>query len=289
MAAAAFQHILYAVADGVAEVTLNLPSSRNALWFGEGSLREELLAALALADEDTAVGAVLVTANGEDFCAGADLRRTAPRDTAVEQQRFFEGSARFLAGVRGCAKPTVAAVQGRCLGAGLGLIAQFDLVVAADDARFGLVEGVYGWPGASDLVPVIGPSWAKFLILTGELVTAAVAERIGLVLTTVATRELREAASGLARLVARAPRESSQLNKRGINGVADGLGRDQALAIGRTFDALVAEQAKSARAPDGRAFRDIVAQEGVGGLRAAVAHEPWSERWGLGTHGSTAS
>jgi enoyl-CoA hydratase/carnithine racemase len=277
-----FRHLLFEVEEGIAAVTLNAVATRNALWFGAGSLREELLAAFARADADDRVGAILVTANGDDFCGGADIGRTLPRESAIEQQRFFEASGRFLEAVRQCAKPTIAGVQGRCLGAGLGLIAQFDLVLAADDARFGLVEGLYGWPGASDLVPAIGPIWAKFLILTGELIPADVAQRIGLLLTTVAPQDLDAAARDLAKRIARTPREGAQLNKRCINGVADGLGRERALVVGRTFDALVAEQAKSARAPDGRAFRDIITQEGIAGLRAATAREPWSQRWATG-------
>jgi enoyl-CoA hydratase/carnithine racemase len=270
-----FKHILYAVEDRVARITLNRPEKLNALFFGPDSNRDELVRAFARADADDRVGAILLSGAGRSFCAGADLTIVQPRATSYEEQRFFEESARFLRAIRNVSKPTIAAVHGVCVGAGLGLMAQCDLIVAADDARFGLVEGPRGLPGATEIVPLIGPSWAKFMILTGELLDAAWAERIGLIMLAVAASQLAEATFELARRIAHTPAKSTQLNKLSINSMIDAGGLQQAMNAGHTHDALTAAMSKFATAPDGRLVRDILQAEGVAGLRTAFAQPPW--------------
>ena len=74
--------------------------------------------------------------------------------------------------------PIIAAVLGLCLGAGMGLIALSELMIAADEARFELVEERIGHPGATELVPIVGAAWAKVDIPRGELIDAPLGERI---------------------------------------------------------------------------------------------------------------
>lgn len=271
----AFQHILYWVEDGVAYLVLNTPERLNALSAGPGSTREEIISALALADADEAVGCVLISATGRAFCAGGDLSKIRPRETTLDERRFSEGSARFARAVRSCETPTVAAVNGLCLGAGLALIAHCDIVLAADDARFGLVEGALGLPIPPEVVPVVGPAWAKFLIFTGEMVEADIAREMGLVLATFAPERLMEAADSLARRIARTPRGSTRLNKMIVNSVTDAMGLEGALTAGHAHAALTAAMSRHATAPDGRRFRDILDTEGPAGARRAYAQPPW--------------
>jgi enoyl-CoA hydratase/carnithine racemase len=284
-----FNHIRLALDGSLATLTLNSPSTRNALWFGEGSIRDEIVMACGRCDADEAIKSVLIDAAGEDFCAGANLKKTAARTTPLEQEAFFARSGRFLNDLRETSKPIVASVHGRCLGAGLGLIAQCDLVVAAEDSRFGLVEGPLGLPGAADLVPIIGPAWAKYLIFTGDLISAAQAREIGLVFATVPRAMLGEASRDLAARIARAPGPSTRLNKRGINAVAEALGHRSAPRAARAYDALTAEAAATARAPDGRPFREILAEEGIAGLRGLQPAEAWTVAWPVNRAGSAAS
>lgn len=271
--------VLYRVEDGVARVTLNTPGRLNVLGFGVNSNRAALVAAFARADADHEVGAILLSGAGRAFCAGADLDGVVPRTTEEEHRIFFDTAAQFLGSLRRTLKPTVAAVHGLCLGAGLNVIAQCDIVLSAADARFGLVEGAMGMPGAAELVPLVGPSWAKYLIFTGEMIDAAVAERIGLVMAILPSDRLVDAAFDMARRIARSPRECTQGNKASINAVTDAMGHPEAMARGRSADAGTSQLARFAKAPDGRLFSEILKDEGPAGLKAFRPSKTWTEHW----------
>lgn len=266
-----YQHVVFEKGNGVAHVVLNRPEKLNALGIGPGSSREEIVEALRAADRDPDVGAILLRANGATFCAGGDLGSApAVTDRTVLEEHFFvQETSRFLADVRATHKPVVCAVQGLCLGAALGLITQCDIVVAGDDARFGLVEGRIGHPGATELVAVVGAAWAKFLILTGELIDAQRAQAVGLVLTVLPAGELLARCTELAERIARLPRESAILNKACINQVSEASGVAAGRIAGRAHDTLTKAMSAHARAPDGRRFVDILRDEGVQGMKKA--------------------
>lgn len=263
------EHILYDVRDGVGVITLNQPDKMNVLGIGPGSSRDEIAQALAEADADESVGCVLIVAEGRAFCAGGDLSGVEPTDTPLDEHLFNERIVEFFAAFRAMHKPVIAAVNGLCLGAGMGFVAQCDLVIAGDDARFGLIEGRIGHPGASELVPIIGAQWAKFLILTGEFIDAHKAAELGLVLTVEPAAELRPRAFYLAWRISRLPREGVLLNKACIDGITDATGRTMARQVGRSMDTLTKSMAKQATAPDGRLFEDIFSDEGTDGLKKA--------------------
>ncbi|MBD8561808.1 enoyl-CoA hydratase/isomerase family protein [Pseudomonas fluorescens] len=264
-----YQHIRYEVLNGVAHITLSRPDKLNALGMGPGSSRTEIAAALSEADRDDQVGAILLCAEGRAFCAGGDLSGLPPTETPLEEHLFNEEILRFYATFRALHKPVVAAVNGLCLGAGLGMLVQCDLVVAADDARFGLIEGRIGHPGASELVPVIGAQWAKFLILTGELIDAETAREIGLVFSVVPVLTLDARAADLAERIARLPREGVLLNKACIDAMTDVMGRSAGRLVGRAIDTTTKGMGRFALAPDGRTFEEILRSEGVAGIKQA--------------------
>lgn len=263
------QHIRYEIRAGVASITLNRPDKLNALGMGAGSNRAEIAAALAEADGDEQVGAVLLRAEGRAFCAGGDLSGAQPTETPLDEHLFNEEILRFYAAFRAMHKPVIAAVHGLCLGAGLGMLVQCDLVVASADARFGLIEGRIGQPGASELVPYIGSQWAKFLILTGELIDADTAKEIGLVLTVVAPDRLDARAGDLAERIAALPRESVLLNKACIDAMTDVMGRTAGRLVGRAIDTTTKGMGRYAKAPDGRTFEAILRADGVEGMKKA--------------------
>ena len=265
----AFQHLLYETQGGVAEIVLNRPDKLNALGMGAGSNRDEIVTALQQADADDAIGCILLRANGKAFCAGGDLSGGVGVGTPLDEHLFGASIVAFYAAIRAIHKPIVVAIHGLCLGAGMGLVAQCDLLVASDDARFGLIEGRIGHPGATELVPIIGAAWAKFLILTGELIDAERARAIGLVLGVEPPALLLARTRELARRIASLPREGVLLNTACIADMSDAMGRSAARLVGRAHDSVTKSMAAQAKAPDGRLFADILRDGGVDALKRA--------------------
>jgi len=277
-----YQHLLLEIRNGVAHVILNRPEKLNALGVGPGSNRAEIVEALAAADQNPDVKCILLRAAGPAFCGGGELSpaTTAAERTVLDEHLFNQDMVQFLSGVRSVHKPVVCAVHGLCLGAALALIVQCDLVIAGDDARFGLIEGRIGHPGASELVPIIGAAWAKYMIFTGEFLHAERAVEIGLALTVVPASELLSSTTDLAERIARLPQEAMLLNKACINNVAEASGAAIGRMVGRAHDTITKAMSGHARAPDGRRFADIVRDEGVQGMkkaREAQFRGPWLE------------
>ena len=266
-------HLRYSKVDGVAEIALDRPEKRNAISGDEGGTRDQILEALQDAEADEGIGAVLLRGEGQGFSVGGDLTGNSPRETLEEHLAFLERSAAFHQRLAGSPLPLVAAVHGNCLGAALSLVAACDLVIAADDVQMGLPEGRIGLVGVTPLVPFIGAQWAKFLMLTGESIDATRAQAIGLVLTVEPLERSRE----LCRRLARMPREASALNLATIDAVADAVGEERRQAS-LSHDAQTLLASPRATAPDGRSFREIIAAEGVTGLKTARAAQydaPW--------------
>ena len=270
--------VSYQKAAGVASIALDRPDKLNAISARSGGTRDQILWALADAESDPGIGAVLLSGSGRGFSAGGDLSGNARRETAVEHQLFLETAETFHRRVRGSTLPVVAAVHGVCLGAALSLVVSCDLVIAAESATFGLPEGRIGLVGATALVPVVGRQWSKFLMLTGENVTAAQARDIGLVLSVEPDAELLDRARDLAGRLARLPREAVLLNRRAIDAVADAAGDAAGRVAALAADATTLANSARATAPDGRSFRAIIDSEGMAGLKAARAAQydtPW--------------
>jgi enoyl-CoA hydratase/carnithine racemase len=168
------------VAGRVATVTLDRPEALNAI---STELALDLAAAVEPLGVDPGIGAVVLTAAGRAFCVGADLKQRAGFDDHgwfVQREAFRRG----FAAVRRCPLPTVAAVAGFALGGGTELAISCDLVVAGEDATFGLPEVRLGLVpaggGTQLLVRRVGRSAARDLVLTGRRVGAAEALELGL-------------------------------------------------------------------------------------------------------------
>jgi len=273
-----YKHIQLVKQAGVAHVILDRSDKRNALGFGPGSSRDEIAHALRDADADSTIGAILLRANGPVFCAGGDLSGLPPGEGPQQDQTLISMVDEFHAAVRQTRKPLLAAVNGACVGAGMGLIAQCDFVIAGSDARFGLPEGRFGHPGGSELVPIVGSSWAKFLILTGELINAMTAVDIGLALVVLPKDRLQDGAVALAERMARLPIETQCTNKQAINRAAEAGGRAAGRLAGRTADLVTKSMSRLARAPDGRLFDEILKIDGPQGLKQAQKQQ-FSDSW----------
>jgi enoyl-CoA hydratase/carnithine racemase len=275
---ARWQHILYRVESGVAHVVLNRPEKLNALGIGPGSNRVELAEAMEQADADPEVGAILISAAGRAFCAGGDLTGVPRINSPFANKAFVDDLDAVHARIRRVGKPSVAAVHGLVLGGGVGLTALFDFVIAAEGTRFGLIEGRIGHPGATEIVPLVGAAWAKYLMLTGEIIDARRAAAIGLILEVETPDELLDRCTDLAGRLARMPRAAVILNKASIDSMLEAAGRGAGRSIGRVHDALTRSMTHEATAPDGRRFEEIIENEGMQSLKAArdtQYGEPW--------------
>ncbi|HKT08163.1 MAG TPA: enoyl-CoA hydratase-related protein [Gemmatimonadaceae bacterium] len=162
-------------------ITINRPEKRNAL---DGQVRSAFLDAIGAARENDAVRAIVVTGAGDKaFIAGADIGEFEGR-TTVEQWRVMKGATIFDA-VERCPKPVIAAVNGYCLGGGMELALACDIRIASSAARFGQPEvnlGIIPGGGGTQRLPrIVGLGAALKLILTGDMIGADDALRLGLV------------------------------------------------------------------------------------------------------------
>lgn len=196
-----YETLLVEIRDGVAAVTLNRPEARNAL---NRTLVRELGDALARLDADPEARAIVLRGAGERaFCAGADLKDLF-RETSILQARTqYGGLAALLEAIPRMRTPVIAQVHGYALAGGCGLAAACDLVVAADDAVFGLPEIRLGLLPLMVLAPILraagSPRRVLELVLTGRELAAAEALELGLVTRVVARAELPGTVGRIAR------------------------------------------------------------------------------------------
>ena len=212
--------------NGVSWITLNRPEAMNALTWDQ---RERVIQLLEAASANPAVRAVVITAEGRAFCAGADLRagtasggKPLPGDVARTIRR---GAQRLIAAVLDCEKPVLAAVNGTAAGIGAHLALACDLVIAADTAKFvevfvrrGLVPD---GGGAYLLTRLIGPQRAKELLFFGDDLPAVAAERLGLVNRVVPADDLDKTARAWAERLAAGPTRALALTKQLVNAALD--------------------------------------------------------------------
>jgi 2-(1,2-epoxy-1,2-dihydrophenyl)acetyl-CoA isomerase len=239
--------VLYAVADGVATITLNRPDKLNA--FNE-AMHAELARALDRLEADAAIRALLLTGAGRAFCAGQDLgdrvmgEGAAPPDLGDTLERLYNPLIRRLCRLE---RPVVCAVNGVAAGAGANLALNCDLVLAARSARFmepfcrlGLVPDA----GGTYILPrLVGPARARGLALLGEPVAAEQAEAWGLIWRVVDDDRLMDEATALARQLASQATRGLGLIKRALHASATNsldqqldLERDLQRKAGRTED-----------------------------------------------------
>lgn len=195
--------LLVEVAEGVARVTLNRPEVRNAL--NEALLRELESTLRRLEDDPAARVVVLRGAGDRAFCAGADLKKVADRGTTLQARESFGGLGRILEHMARMRTPVIAQVHGYALAGGCGLAAGADVVVAAEDATFGLPEIKVGLLPLIVMAPIlraVGRKRGLLMILSGEPVSAREAYEMGLVSRLVPRGELDGAVGALARTLA---------------------------------------------------------------------------------------
>lgn len=201
---------------GLVIITLNRPEKRNAL---NAVMIHELLHALRAAEENAGCGLVLLTGAGGAFCAGMDLQHleALQSKTPDEHRADTEQIAGLLRTLYDLSKPTIAAVNGAAVAGGMGLATVCDFTLAVPEAKFGYTEVRIGFIPAivsAFLRRQIGDKRARDLLLTGRLIGAEEAERIGLVTRVVPAAELMlEAREFAAKLLENSP-EAMRATKR---------------------------------------------------------------------------
>jgi enoyl-CoA hydratase len=197
-------------------VTLNRPQALNAL---NAALVAELASAIDEFEHDDAIGAIVLTGNDKAFAAGADVKEMAGKTYPETYLDDFitDGWER----VAQCRKPVVAAVAGFALGGGCEIAMMCDIVVAADNARFGQPEITLGTiPGAGGtqrLARFVGKAKAMDLCLTGRMMDAAEAERAGLVSRIVPAADLLTEAVKVAERISEMSRPIAMMVKESVN------------------------------------------------------------------------
>ncbi|HKM88231.1 MAG TPA: enoyl-CoA hydratase [Xanthobacteraceae bacterium] len=196
-------------------IRLNRPQALNAL---NSALMRELGQAIDAFEADGAIGCVVITGSDKAFAAGADIKEMADKDFADVFLGNFAATWDRVAHAR---KPVVAAVAGFALGGGCELAMHCDLIIAADNAKFGQPEiklGVIpGIGGTQRLTHAVGKAKAMDLILTGRMMDAAEAERSGLVARVVPLASLTEEASKVAETIAAMSLPSVLAAKEAVN------------------------------------------------------------------------
>lgn len=215
--------VLYTVADGVGRITLNRPQKRNAL---NHQLLDDIDAAFGAAEADPDVRVIVLAANGPDFSAGYDLKGsyyTSPperegRWTVANSLRTLRGIEARYQRIWNCPKPTIARVQGNALAGGCYLQLLCDISVASTDARLGHPAVKMGGVSSMPLWQVaLGLKNARYLLLTGRVISGVEAERMGLVTLAVPPDELDATVEGIVADCLEVPFEGALQNKEALN------------------------------------------------------------------------
>ena len=224
------QEVLYDLEDKVATITINRPKRRNSLNPG---VMAGLNKYFDQADADPDVSAVVLTGAEGNFCSGADLGGGFGGDQSFLDMHNDRGNyAALLVKMNKCKKPILAAIEGYCLAGGMGLCLSSDVVVAREDAQFGLPEikrGLWPYMVTAVLIRNVGRKKAAELCMTGERIPAAEAERIGIINYAVPADSFEEKVAEMAKKLSSFSTAVMGLGKSCFYRVAD-MATDDALS-----------------------------------------------------------
>ncbi len=280
----ASENVLHETRDRVLYLTLNRPEKLNAITT---DLMNALLDHVAEAQTDETVGCLVIQGAGRAFCSGWDL--TPPSSHAGQGEGSAEATGHgarppeemtiredidALNARSGrwstlwtSTKPIVVKVHGYCLAGGTDLALNCDMIVATEDAEFGFpAVRSMGSPSTHMWTYMVGPQWAKRLLLSGERIDGRTAERIGLVMEAVPPTALDETVHALASSIAKVSYDLLAQNKSICNKAIELMGRTMLQELARESDAI------AHKSPAAKEFSRIAQSEG---LEAALA---WQNR-----------
>jgi enoyl-CoA hydratase len=261
-----YETIVYETDGGKARITLNRPEKLNAISW---QMQQELQQALATVDRDPAVHVAVICGAGRAFSAGYDISpppgeitHAATGHSLERDMWMMERAQDYRMPLFDMHKPVIAQVHGYCLAGGTDVALLCDIVIAAEDARFGYPPvRALGSPVNHMWTYLAGPQWAKRMLLTGDTITGAEAERIGLVMKAVPEGELTAEVEELADRMAMIDVDLLASNKRIVNMAMELMGA-------RTMQRMAAERDAIARqAPVVTEFYQMAKEKG---LKAAL-------------------
>jgi enoyl-CoA hydratase len=231
------------IAGGIAEIVLDHPPV-NAF---DAAGWENLAEIVRAAGRDESVNVILLSASGRGFCAGVDVKELA-RDSSLIT-RVNRGCYDTFAAIHDSVVPVVAAVHSFCLGGGIGMVGSADMIVASDDATFGLPEIDRGALGAaSHLLRMFPMQKVRRMMFTGEPITAAEAYRLGAVEAVVKRDDLMTTARELARKIAGKSGKAVRLAKESLDGIElFDLNRSYRFEQGFTLELYTSRDSQEAR------------------------------------------
>lgn len=263
--------VLFQKQDAIATITLNRPKKANTLRF---EVIEAMGNYLQDANTDPDIKVIVLEGNGDNFCGGFDFSDGLQHYEGITEEGYDPGYdvqmvcdpylsyiPKFMGLWRGL-KPTIAKVQGYCVGGGSELALCADLVVASDDARFGTPYArVWGCHLTGMWVYRLGLAKAKYYALTGEWISGKEAADIDLINFSYPLEELDDRVHGLATKLTRIPTSQLASMKLIVNQAYDNMGLQSTQTLGPILDGIMRNT------PEGRDFVRLAASEGV---RAAV-------------------
>ena len=233
-----YQNIVVETQGRVGIIRLNRPQALNAL---NRALIAELIQAIDACEADAGIGCLLITGNEKAFAAGADIKEMADKTFIEAYLGNFCADWDRAARAR---KPIVAAVAGFALGGGCELAMHCDIIIAADNAKFGQPEiklGVIpGIGGSQRLTRAVGKAKAMDMVLTGRMMDAAEAERSGLVARVVPAANLMDEAMKVAETIANMSLPAVLAGKEAVNRAFESTLAEGVLFERRVFHALFA-------------------------------------------------
>jgi len=260
--------VLTAATPWGVRLTMDRPAKLNAL---SGALVEQLVAAVDAANADPTVRVIAIAGAGRAFSAGYDLTEEAEGGIGgpVGWRRLLAVDVAATLRILESPKPVIAQIHGYALAGGLELAMACDLIVAAEGTMLGEPEIRYGSAPVTLLMPyLIGQKKTRELLLTGDLIDAVEAERIGLINRVVPADRLEAEVDALADRLARTPPEVMGPTKAMLNRAMDAAGFRMAVEAGLDLGAIV----NAADTPEQREWDTIVKRDG---LKAALA---WRDR-----------
>ena len=259
----------YEVSERVATIKLNRPDQFNAIT---GRMPGNLVDAVERASNDNSVHVIVLTGAGRGFCGGYDLKEFAEGDSPAIQEmpwdamldyQFMRRCTDSFMSLWRCPKPVIARVNGDAVAGGSDIALCADLVVMNESARIGYPPArVWGCPTTAMWVYRLGTERAKRMLFTGDLVSGAEAEKMGLILQAVPEDQLDDTVKALVERIKGVPKNQLAMMKTLINQAYDNMGLNSTQTLATLFDGI------ARHSPEGVAFKSRAEEAG---FKQAVA------------------